>query len=48
MERIVEKVKTNYKEIALRLLFLLSIGGLTKIYVILNNYRGRYIILKQH
>ncbi|CCJ33033.1 MULTISPECIES: phosphatase PAP2 family protein [Caloramator] len=46
MERIVEKVKTNYKEIALRLLFLLSIGGLTKIYVILNNYRGKVYHLK--
>ncbi|MCX7902901.1 MAG: phosphatase PAP2 family protein [Caloramator sp.] len=46
MERIVEKIKTNYREIAFRLLFLFSIGALTKIYVILNNYRGKVFHLK--
>lgn len=46
MERILEKIKINYKEIAFRLLFLFSIGALTKIYVILNNYRGKVFHLK--
>ncbi|SEF78765.1 PAP2 superfamily protein [Caloramator fervidus] len=43
---LMEKIKVNYKGIIFRLLFSLSIGFLSKIYLILNNYRGKVYHLK--